>query len=290
VNESGFAGWQRMLQCFWQQKLPTAFLLTPWQAELIDLVHAWEKLMLCQNPAQQGACGQCRSCYLYSTGNHPDCFSLHEDSKETGISIDDIRAIGNFASQATHQGGRRIITLSPVECLSLGAANALLKTLEEPASGTFFLLGAKQLSRVLPTVRSRCALIPVSYPVRAAQSLDRSQALLYQALFVDNAHAITSEKIQQFVTSKPHETLYLIYYWITDLIRCSVHEAPVCLYNQTESEQLQKCAQELGPTQALLFLDKVNKALQTITLPGINKGLLLETLLYGWHQNIRMAV
>jgi DNA polymerase-3 subunit delta' len=57
-------------------------------------------------------------------------------------------------------GSRRAVIIDPADDLEKGAANALLKSLEEPPVGTFFLLVAHRLGRLLPTIRSRCRMLP----------------------------------------------------------------------------------------------------------------------------------
>src|SRR3990170_4879571 len=57
-------------------------------------------------------------------------------------------------------GSRRAIVIDPADDLEKGAANALLKSLEEPPAGTFFFLVAHRLGRLLPTIRSRCRVLP----------------------------------------------------------------------------------------------------------------------------------
>lgn len=279
--------WQRMLQCYWQG-LPTAFLLAPWQSALKETISSWEKMILCHSPQPEGACACCASCNLYALGSHPDCFSILNDEDSDNISIEDIRAITDFVHQTTHQGGRRIVTLVPIDALSLGATNALLKTLEEPPSGTFFLLAAKQLSRVLPTIRSRCAFITVPYPSHRSLPRDNAQALLWQAFFIDNAEMLIGDKLQKYFSNKPQEMLHSIYYWIADLIRYTLHQAPVFTYTQDENEQLKQYAKNLNTYNALMYLEYVSEALKTVTMTGINKGLLLGSVLYRWRQILQL--
>jgi len=269
---------QRMLQCFWQ-KLPNAFLLAPWQSRLSSVVTWWENLILCQHPEPTRACAKCAACVLYLAGNHPDCFS-HQDNS-TSISIDDIRALGDFVQQTTHQGGRRIVTLLSVDQLSVGAANALLKTLEEPPSGTFFLLAALRSSRVLPTIRSRAATIVVPYPERVLPEEDR---LLWEALFVQDASMPLADKLQAQCNENAVRMLHQIYYWVTDLLRAALGQPLIFAYTDKARAELAPYVERIPPSQALIFLEYVDKALQTVIIPGINKGLLLGSLLYRWKE------
>ena len=83
-------------------------------------------------------------------------------SKE--IKIEQIRRLDSFFNTGTHRGGARVVLVYPADALNLPASNALLKTLEEPAPGTVFLLVTSHPDQVLPTIRSRAARFTVSAP------------------------------------------------------------------------------------------------------------------------------
>ena len=89
-------------------------------------------------------------------------------AKSRAILIDQVRAIAEFLTLASHRGGRRIVLLYPVEALNGPAANALLKLLEEPPPGALFIAVTDDLDAVLPTVRSRCVLLRAPVPDAAA--------------------------------------------------------------------------------------------------------------------------
>ncbi|MEO5706952.1 MAG: AAA family ATPase [Alteraurantiacibacter sp.] len=76
------------------------------------------------------------------------------------ISIDQIRQLQQRLNTRPTLGSRRVVIIDPVDDLEKSAANALLKSLEEPPQGTFFLLVAHRPGRLLPTIRSRCRVLP----------------------------------------------------------------------------------------------------------------------------------
>jgi DNA polymerase-3 subunit delta' len=84
------------------------------------------------------------------------------------IRVDEIRALASFVNLGSHRGGRRIAIVHPAEEMNANAANALLKSLEEPPPGAMFLLVSHRPARLLPTIRSRCVSIPVPVPEAAA--------------------------------------------------------------------------------------------------------------------------
>jgi DNA polymerase-3 subunit delta' len=82
------------------------------------------------------------------------------------ISIKQVRALSEFAALAATRGGRRICVIYPAEAMAAAAANALLKTLEEPSPGLLLFLLSDEPARLLPTIRSRCQDIKMPLPER----------------------------------------------------------------------------------------------------------------------------
>lgn len=118
-----------------------------------------ERLMarlLCQQPAGNDACGQCKSCFLLAAGTHPDNYVLEPEEVDKAIRVDQVRDLVDFVVQTAQLGGRKVVLLEPAESMNLNAANALLKSLEEPSGDTVLLLISHQPSRLLPTIKSRC--------------------------------------------------------------------------------------------------------------------------------------
>jgi DNA polymerase-3 subunit delta' len=118
-----------------------------------------ERLMaslLCQRPEGLDACGQCKSCMLLAAGSHPDNYVLEPEEADKAIKVDQVRELVSFVVQTAQMGGRKVVLIEPVESMNINAANALLKSLEEPSGNTVLLLVSHQPSRLLPTVRSRC--------------------------------------------------------------------------------------------------------------------------------------
>ncbi|MBI2706931.1 MAG: hypothetical protein HYX35_01225 [Proteobacteria bacterium] len=81
--------------------------------------------------------------------------------KESEIGVDLIRALNSFLNQTTAEGGWRVVIVDGAEGLNRNAANALLKRLEEPPPKTVFFLTTAIPGRLLPTIRSRCQLLPL---------------------------------------------------------------------------------------------------------------------------------
>ncbi|QQD19882.1 DNA polymerase III subunit delta' [Spongiibacter nanhainus] len=161
--------WQRVKQLLSAGRLPHALLLSgPAGVGKLRFGRAFASLLLCESP-QQVACGQCRSCQLLASGSHPDFREIAPEEGKRQIAIDQVRTVQQFAAQHAHrEGGRKLILLHPAEAMNHFTANALLKTLEEPAGTTVLLLLSHAPSLLLPTIRSRCLQMSLAAPEPAA--------------------------------------------------------------------------------------------------------------------------
>jgi DNA polymerase-3 subunit delta' len=97
---------------------------------------------------------------LIEASAHPDYAELAPLEKETGtarnISVDQVRGLSRLIQSAPSLSPRRVVVVDSADDLERGAANALLKTLEEPPADMLFLLVSHAPGRLLPTIRSRC--------------------------------------------------------------------------------------------------------------------------------------
>ena len=120
-----------------------------------ELIRHFAHWLLCQHPQQSEPCGQCKSCLLWQSGNHPD-FYLIESIDDKDIGVDQIRELTTKLQTFSQQGGNTVVYLRQAERLTEAAANALLKTLEEPNQHIYFLLEAPLQNALLATIQSRC--------------------------------------------------------------------------------------------------------------------------------------
>ncbi|KXU36321.1 DNA polymerase III subunit delta' [Ventosimonas gracilis] len=112
----------------------------------------------------QAASAVQKSKNLLAAGTHPDVFVLEPEESGKAIKIDQVRELVAFAGHTAQMGARKLILLEPAEAMNPSAANALLKTLEEPSEGTILLLISHQPSQLLPTLKSRCVQLPCPQP------------------------------------------------------------------------------------------------------------------------------
>lgn len=140
----------------------------PWGSGVVELTDLFLDAMLCLAPrSDQSACGQCRSCLLQRQGAHPDLLRLQAEEEGKLISIDQVRAAADFLSYTPQIAARRVLRVEPAEALAPAAANALLKTLEEPPPRAHIVLLSAAPSRLLPTIRSRLQRLPMRLAGRA---------------------------------------------------------------------------------------------------------------------------
>ena len=117
-----------------QGRLPHALLISgPVGIGKQQLANVFSQSLLCAEPqADDLACGQCHACSLYAAGTHPDLFRLSPEEDSKVIKIDQIRTLIEKISLSSHYGRYRMVILNPADAMNIAAANALLKTLEEP--------------------------------------------------------------------------------------------------------------------------------------------------------------
>lgn len=243
------------------------------------------RYLLCHRPNQGGVCGTCQSCSLFSAGSHPD---YHVLESETSIGVDQIReAIKNLESTA-HLSGAKVLIVKDSHAMTLSAANALLKTLEEPTASTFIILLTDQFNKLLPTIRSRCQKIKVSVSSRdevdnwlqqeqlltASELCDMywDRPLLLQQLLLDKDNEHFSQQIPRVLLGEidllsfcekqapnTRPILEWLTHWIAKYARKELSETRVLAIHKIHKE--------------------VNTALKLVSQPGINKSLLLSKTL-----------
>lgn len=149
----------------------------------MELVSAW----LCERPTPQGACGNCVSCHAIEVRSHADLFVLMpettllargwplgekaqaelDDKKRKAskeIRVDAMREAVEFSQRTSALGRGKAVLVFPAERMNNVSANALLKTLEEPAGDVKFVLASEAAHQLLPTIRSRCLGHAMDWP------------------------------------------------------------------------------------------------------------------------------
>jgi len=106
---------------------------------------------------QQGGCGNCHICTRLENNSHPD-FRVLEPAGAGGYLVEQIRELNYLVQLTPAEADRKIFVIRDVDLFNVSAANAFLKTLEEPTDSTIFILLSHSQEAVLPTIRSRCQI------------------------------------------------------------------------------------------------------------------------------------
>jgi DNA polymerase-3 subunit gamma/tau len=111
------------------------------------------KTVNCENPTEDGPCGQCRICKAIAAGASMNVIEIDAASNN---GVDNIREIVDEVSYSPAEGKYKVYIIDEVHMLSIGAFNALLKTLEEPPSYVIFILATTEVHKLPITILSRC--------------------------------------------------------------------------------------------------------------------------------------
>ncbi|MDO6446054.1 DNA polymerase III subunit delta' [Colwellia sp. 1_MG-2023] len=156
-----------------QQSLPHALIISGAHgAGKSELARWLSNTLLCQTlhtePLQnlEGVadipCRQCKSCNLYQQQTHPD--HLNIELTTSSIGVDQIRNVSRFFEKTAQLATNQVVIIENAESMTESAANALLKTLEEPTNNSFIILLVNDEQRLLPTIISRCRHIQLKPP------------------------------------------------------------------------------------------------------------------------------
>ncbi len=146
-------------------------------------------------PKEPGVgCGTCDVCRRIEGGLHPDVPTFGPSGAGGQIVVDDAKLIVGLARTRPHEAPARVIVVEDADALNPNAANALLKTLEEPLGGNHLVLCTSAPDRLLPTIRSRTQRIrfrPLTTEtlraIAAARGIPAERAEIAIALAGDSA-------------------------------------------------------------------------------------------------------
>jgi DNA polymerase-3 subunit delta' len=269
-------------------------------------------------PEGPDACGACKSCVQMEGRTHPDLLVIEPDPEQANpqIKIEQIREVEQWIIYQPLVGRTKICLIDEADRMTLGAANALLKTLEEPPAHSLLLLITSRPSALPATVRSRCHAVHFTPPARtqveAALIVKReippadarllavvSQARIGQALTMDLAETRTKQEelatlasptSLQSVTAiltaaealhksgRGPEALEWLAGWVRDLILVRIGADPDHLLHPEHVPLLQAAAREARVDQLLDLLDDID-ALQRAASRNLNLQLALENSL-----------
>jgi DNA polymerase-3 subunit delta' len=275
----------------------------------------------CEQPSQpeaQDGCGRCRSCLQIAARTHPDYFVIEPDPKAATpqIKIEQVREIDQQLVYRPLVGERKICLIDDADRLTIGAANALLKTLEEPPGHSLFILVTSRLHALPITIRSRCQALRFTTPARtqveAALILKRELPpadARFLAIFADgrigealtanvaevrarqqdcltlvkpeslsSGAAILSTAESLAKTDRGEETLAWLARWIRDLLIVMVGGDQDQILHLDQLPDLRRYAQRADIDTLLTLLNDIERTEQQATR-HLNVQMALETTL-----------
>lgn len=314
--------WQRVMKQRHAGQLPHAMLISgPDGVGKKIFTHALAHTLLCSAPRDDGAaCGHCAACALLRAGTHPDLVQVHPEEEGKSISIDQIRELRDGVTLCSHAGGFKVVVIHPADRMTVAAANALLKTLEEPSGRAVLMLVTSRLSSLLATVRSRCQRLDFAVPAREqalgwlqsqlepaavkdaavllalaqgaplrAVDLSAQGALEQRKRLLEELHGVALGKSDPVsVAERWHKAgMKQAWSWLSscavDLVRLKFDAAPSLLNNVDAAPLLRELAPRINARDLFLWSDRVNQAQLEAETP-INQQMVVEDVLIAWER------
>ena len=314
--------WSQISSLIDRERLPHALLLTgPRGVGKREFAEYLANRLLCNQPLGDQPCGNCKTCELLKYGTHPDLIHLQPEEAGKVIKVDQVRETIDKLHSTAQQGGYRVLIVSPAEEMNISAANALLKTLEEPGKNTLILLVVDQLGKIMPTIRSRCQRIEFSLPphdsaipwltLEAELTTQEAEGLLTlaqgapmtaltwqkegmrdkRASFMSGLADVLRGRTSAigFAESMQKEDLRLPLIWwlslIGDIVRIQLAQDEAPRVNRDMAKMVGALAQQATPARVMALYESVQKELSMIERHlNPNKQLLLERLLFDWKE------
>lgn len=309
--------WQYLHKRMFNNSLPHALLLTG-QAGMGKQHFALclAKAVLCLKPDVKGeACQQCKSCLLFAVNNHPDFSFMQPAEIGKPIKIDQIRGLIQTLIATTQLAKFKVAIIQQAEAMNTSAANALLKTLEEPEGQSLIILITSNPGTLAATIRSRCQRVNFfpalnhsakqwlakQLPDKAVEEfLWLSEGAPLAALALQESLAKRNETLSHLLNlarqelnpialaahyQKAEATEFLngLMGLVSDLIKLNLTQNSQYICNKTYFSELQELAKCATLIKLYDYLDELILVRQQC-LAGINfnQQLLLERVLYQW--------
>lgn len=285
----------------------------------------------CETPpasSQPDSCGECRACRQVATGTYPDALMVQPEREKANpqIKIDQVREIERHMIYRPLFSSHKICIIDDADRLTTNAANAFLKTLEDPPEHSVFILVTSQPFRLLATVRSRCLTLKFSSATsmqfegalalkRAVASDDakflaqisgnrigvafemdtahlRSQHDHFFQLCEDQTPANPTTILQRAEDLSKTKRFPDVIEWLThglrDLLLVSINAERDLLLHQKNVETLHHVAESVDPAHVVELAERL-QTLEQAPRQNLNLQLALENFLLRFHQVIRRA-
>ncbi|SNY60007.1 DNA polymerase III subunit delta' [Enterobacter sp. CC120223-11] len=287
------------------------------------LVYALVRFQMCHSPEGQKSCGKCHSCQLMQAGTHPDYYQLAPEKGKSTLGIDAVRDITEKLYERARLGGAKVVWLNDAALLTEAAANALLKTLEEPPENTWFFLQCEEPARLLATLRSRCRHFHLAPPAEnyglawLGREVTMSQEHLLTALrltagapaaaldLLAESHSAPRQQLcaaldgalqsGDWLSLLPvlnHDSVADRLYWLASLLLDAqkMQQGITLLTNVDAWALVQRVANQLSSARLQAMVrdaSECRERLQSVT--GLNRELMLNDCLLRWEHWLRSA-
>lgn len=306
--------WQQLWQTRQAERLPHALLFTGIAGiGKTQFTESFVRSLLCQQITAAGySCNTCQDCHLVSNKSHPN---LSWITAENTIKIDQIREINEFIQQSSLKAGLRIVVIAHADRMNINAANALLKTLEEPSSNAMIILISNQFASLPATILSRCQRIlfspppstvgldflntqlpetkldlklllqlahgaPLSALQLAQEDFLSIRQMLFDALTSLSKHQIDPIKIASKLQNNGIQVLDFLLSWLIDLVRLQLGEDESIITNKDYTKHLLQLKMQTSLNNNMQFMQEIKKMRQQMFVGiNLNKQLMIENLL-----------
>ncbi|UZE97837.1 DNA polymerase III subunit delta' [Alkalimarinus alittae] len=320
--------WDKLTTVFSSGRLPHALMLSGVGGTGKTLfADTLANLVLCEqaydnNQGNPGPvpCGRCKNCHLVQAEAHPDIRYFSPEEKSTIVKVDQIRQLNEYISKSSQQGGYKVAIIHPAEAMNTSAANALLKSLEEPSQKTLIILVVDHPGRMLPTIRSRCQvvdfpmpnhqqsmawlsqalpesalledllLLAAGSPIKAVELAGSEAVAQKQSMIADLAKVLKREVTVVSVAAKwqKYELQLVLAWnvtWLQQLIRFSMTKDAQLVKDDTLLKMIQYLAEKHSAARFYELLDKVQTTCDLVARKtNPNHQILIENVLVGWSE------
>ncbi len=310
--------WQSLWQAVSANRLPHALLLTGMPGiGKSQFAERFTAALLCAQSTETNPNTECdcKPCRLVKQHAHPNVLRIEPEKAGAAIKVDQIREITEFTNQTSLQQGVRIVLINPANAMNTNAANALLKTLEEPCDNVILILISSQLTGLPATILSRCQriglptpsreesvawlgnhihesdshlhlLLDLAYgaPLTALRLMEEDIVSTRQRLF-NALHSLTNQTdiLKLANEIKEVELLPLLNFtisWLMDLLRLQLGEEQENITNKDIANELIQVKQKTSVKKSMELLNYLHELYNQVQVGiNLNKQLTIETIL-----------
>lgn len=326
--------WSQIASVFSSGRLPHALMLSGTEGTGKTLFAlSLARLVLCEQPYAQSdtsagpkPCGECKHCQLIEADAHPDIRYFSPEEKSTVVKVDQIRLLNEYIAKSSQQGGYKVAIIHPAEAMNINAANALLKSLEEPSKNSLIILVVDHPGRMMATIRSRCQVVDFAMPsheqsiawlsqtsanetlyedllelaagspIKALELADSEAVAQKKSMIADLASVLKRDLTAVSVAAKWQKydlSIVLAWNlsWLQQLIRYSMTQEAVFVKDDTLLKMFQYLSSKHSADRFYVLLDNMQTTIDLVARKtNPNQQILIENVLIGWSELMQKNV